>query len=85
MHNDATWASHGRCVASQLLHGSVDTVGRVRVRVERLIWSERIVANIGSKLGLSVDDVEAAVFNVDAAWWDYLPERGRRLLVQGAE
>lgn len=43
--------------------------------------SALVEAKIGSKHGLSVDDVSAALSRVVTAAWDNDPERGRRLLV----
>jgi hypothetical protein len=54
------------------------------VQVVRLLWRADVVAKLGSKHGVSLNDVEDVCLDHQVrARWDLDPERGRRLLIDG--
>jgi uncharacterized DUF497 family protein len=54
------------------------------VEVVRLLWRSDVLAKLGSKHGVSRNDVEEACWDHQVkARWDLDPERGRRLLIDG--
>jgi hypothetical protein len=54
------------------------------VQIVRLLWRPDVVAKVGSKHGVSLNDVEDACWDHQIkATWDLDPERGRRLFVDG--
>ena len=53
------------------------------VDIDRLDWSQAVVAKVNSKHHLTIDDVESAVENYEQMAWDHHHQHGTRLLVRG--
>jgi len=55
------------------------------VDIDRLDWSQAVVAKVNSKHHLTIDDVESAVENYELMAWDHHHQHGTRLLCEGQD